>query len=173
MSTITITQQYGTHNVTACSGREIKYIVIHYTAGVKSTEGTALNLAKNWYTSSSCSCSSDFVVDDESIVQYNGDIENQYTWHCGGAKYSNQGGSLYNVCTNKNSIGIEICSTNSTGKITTPNDEYFYFTDKVVTVAVALVKFLMNKYGISADNVVRHYDSTGKLCPRHSWLERG
>ncbi len=53
----------------------------------------------------------------------------------------------------------------------------WYFEDATVTAAVELTKNLMQKYGVPADHVIRHYDVTGKVCPnpyvynttRHVW----
>ena len=98
-------------------------------------------------------------------MQYNPDILNRYTWHCGGSKYNNKGGKFYGKCTNSNSIGIEVCSTNSTGKMQAANDASYSFTDAVVKNTEELVKYLMKEYNIDADHVIRHYDVTGKLCP--------
>lgn len=161
---MTITNKFGTRNMNAKRNRDIKYIVIHYTAGVTSKPGTAVNTAL-WFDSGQASASSDFIVDDMTIVQYNADIKNRYTWHCGGNKYSTKGGSLYGKCTNANSIGIEICSTNSTGKMQAANDKTYSFTAAAVANAAALVKQLMKEYNIPPENVVRHYDVTGKPCP--------
>lgn len=158
-----IVKRFLTTNTTPKPNREIKYIVIHYTAGVTSRAGAALNTA-NYYPTTS-NVSADFTVDDTCAVQYNGDIKNRYCWHCGGNRYSTKGGSLYGKCTNANSIGVEICSANSTGKMQTANDPSYSFTDAAVNNAVELVKFLMKEYGIPADRVVRHYDVTGKPCP--------
>lgn len=159
-----ITKKTNTQNTTASSGRNIKYIVIHYTAGITSKAGSAANTAA-WFANKNAQASADFIVDDATVIQYNPDIANRYCWHCGGSKYSTKGGSLYGVAKNANSIGIEICSTNSTGKVTTPNDKYWSYTDAVLANAVELVKYLMDKYGIDADHVIRHYDVTGKPCP--------
>ena len=41
----------------------------------------------------------------------------------------------------------------------------YTITPQTVDRAVELVKYLMAKYGIDVDHVVRHYDVTGKLCP--------
>ena len=30
-----------------------------------------------------------------------------------------------------------------------------------------LTAWLCNKYGLTADQVIRHYDVTGKLCPKY------
>lgn len=161
---MTITNKFGTRNMNAKRNRDIKYIVIHYTAGVTSKPGTAVNTAL-WYDRDATT-SSDFVVDDTAAVQYNADIKNKFTWHCGGNKYNSKGGgSLYGKCTNANSIGIEICSINSTGKMQQANDKSYSFSAAAVAVAADLVKQLMKEYNIPPENVVRHYDVNGKPCP--------
>lgn len=159
-----LVQKNSTVNTTALKNRDIKYIVIHYTAGVTSLKLAAENTA-SWFANVNAKASADYIVDDDSVVQFNGDIKNRYTWHCGGSKYNTKGGSLYGVCTNKNSIGIEICSNNSTKKVTNPNDANWYFTEETIQNAIELVKQLMKDYNIDVNHVVRHYDITAKLCP--------
>ena len=161
---MTIKHDHGNGKMTKAVNRDIKYIVIHYTAGVTSKAGTAANVI-NGYKVSSAEVSSDYVVDDDNVICYNGDIRNKYTWHCGGSKYSTKGGKYYKQCTNRNSIGIEVCSTNSTGKMTYANDKAYSFTDKAVELTAELVKQLMIEYNIPIERVIRHYDVTGKLCP--------
>ena len=161
---IEITQKTATANTTKSAGRSILYIVVHYTAGTSSAAGSAQNVAA-YFSKSSTKASADFIVDDEEIVQYNPDVANRYCWHCGGSKLSTQGGTLYKTVTNKNSIGVEICSTNSTGKVPDANDASWSFTDAVLQRAAEFVQYLMETYGIDADHVVRHYDVNGKLCP--------
>lgn len=153
-----------TANTTELKNRKIKYIVIHYTAGITSRPGTAKSNAR-YFAKETTKASADFIVDDENIVQYNPDIKNRYCWHCGGSKYKTKGGSLYKVCTSANSIGIEMCSTNSAKKVTNPNDANWYFTDVVIDNCVELTKKLMKEYDIKPDHVIRHYDINGKLCP--------
>ena len=153
-----------TANTTELKNRKIKYIVIHYTAGITSRPGTAKSNAR-YFAKETTKASADFIVDDENIVQYNPDIKNRYCWHCGGSKYKTKGGSLYKVCTRANSIGIEMCSTNSAKKVTNPNDTNWYFTDSVIDNCVELTKKLMKEYDIKPDHVIRHYDINGKLCP--------
>lgn len=153
-----------TANTTELKNRKIKYIVIHYTAGITSRPGTAKSNAR-YFAKETTKASADFIIDDENIVQYNPDIKNRYCWHCGGSKYKTKGGSLYKVCTSANSIGIEMCSTNSAKKVTNPNDANWYFTDAVIDNCVELTKKLMKEYDIKSDHVIRHYDINGKLCP--------
>jgi len=157
-------EHFTTVNTTAKANREIKYIVIHYTAGVSSSGKSDENIA-SWFSRAEAKASADFIVDDDSVTQFNGDIKNRYTWHCGGNKYNTKGGSLYGKCTNSNSIGIEICSNNTTKKATNPNDESWFFTKETINNAIELTKKLMAEYNIQAGNVIRHYDVTGKLCP--------
>lgn len=159
-----IVSKTSTHNTSKKTGRSVQYIVIHYTAGTSSKSGSAANVA-SYFSTTTTQASADFIVDDANIVQYNPDIANRYTWHCGGSKSGNQGGSYYGICSNSNSIGIEMCSTNSTGKVTNANDKYWSISSATVSNTVELVKYLMAAYGIPAENVIRHYDVTGKLCP--------
>lgn len=111
--------------------------------------------------------SADYIVDDETVVQFNPDVKNRFCWHCGDNRnpYS-MGGKFHGKCTNANSIGIEVCSTNPNWQASDQaNCKKWSFTDKVVANAVELVKYLMQTYNIPIDHVIRHYDVTGKLCP--------
>lgn len=58
----------------------------------------------------------------------------------------------YKLYINHNSISIEMCNS-KTRNI------------KVENNTIKLVKFLMDKYNVPAENVIRHYDVTGKQCP--------
>lgn len=82
-----LVQKNSTVNTTALKNRDIKYIVIHYTAGVTSLKLAAENTA-SWFANVNAKASADYIVDDDSVVQFNGDIKNRYTWHCGGSKYN-------------------------------------------------------------------------------------
>lgn len=161
---ISIKKQTSYSNVTYYQARSIEYIVIHYTAGTTSRSGTAYNTALMFSNPSICA-SADFIVDDSQIVQFNPDIGNYYCWHCGDNKNYTKGGSFYGKCRNSNSIGIEVCSSNSTGTMTAANDSSYYFTNAVVENAVKLTQHLMKLYNIPAERVIRHYDVSGKFCP--------
>ena len=171
---INIVKQTGYANTTALNGRSIKYIVIHYTAGSTSKSGTAKNTAVI-FSDPAHGASADFIVDDANIVQYNPDVKNRFCWHCGDNRSNTKGGSYYGKCTNANSIGIEICSTNPNWSASdTANSPKWSFTDAAVSKAVELTKYLMQTYNIPASNVIRHYDVSGKLCPGIiGWNENG
>ena len=165
---MTITKKLGTVNTTAKINRLIKWIVIHYTAGVTSKAGSALNLAA-YYLSGKAAASSDYIVDDTAVVQYNGDILNRYTWGVGGSKYTtmstSEGGKYYGVCTNSNCINIEVCSNKRNRNTLNATDTDWYFTDAELDNTAWLVRQLMEQYGIDADHVIMHHHVTGKICP--------
>lgn len=153
-------------HITKYANRPIKYIAIHYTAGRKSTKGAAESV-KNTFEKRKASA--DFCVDDYDIVQFNPDLNNYYCWSVGDLKHysaNDIGGSLYGKATNKNTISVEICSNLRVDtSVSVPNHSGWYFTDAAIQNAAKIVKILMNKYSIPIDNVIRHYDVSGKFCP--------
>lgn len=61
-------------------------------------------------------------------------------------------------CTNQAnsySVSIECCHPDSTGK----------FTEATEQSLAELCAYLLEKFGLSADDIIRHYDVTGKQCP--------
>lgn len=136
-----IQKQFVNYNRSSRS-QAIKYIVIHSTGN---TGDTAQN-NHDYFAGGNRGASADFFVDDNSIIQII-DSDNYYSWHCG------DGHGTYGI-TNSNSIGIEMCGTNG-GNI----------SDTTINNTVELVQYLMEKYSIDIDHVVRHYDASKKYCP--------
>lgn len=151
-------------HVTFSVGRPLRYIAIHYTAGGNSRRGAAM---QNRNVFLKRSASADFVVDDETVVQVNPDIRNYYCWAVGDKlnPYSG-GGRLNGKATNKNTISVEVCSTLRAGTTAAvPNHDGWSFSEKALDLTLRLVRHLMQQYGIPRENVIRHYDVTGKACP--------
>ena len=152
---------------------KIQWIVIHYTAGVSSVKGKALANA-NMFKSSNRQASADFIVDDETIVQYNNDISGRYTWAVGDPinKYPNTSlsGIYHNQCNNSNSISIEMCSSKINAYSMSVYDDDWYITDSVINNTRDLVKYLMQQYNIDIDHVIMHHHVTGKWCPQ-PWVK--
>lgn len=121
-----------------------KYIVIHETANTNKG-ANALAHFNYWNTNPRAESSAHFVVDDTRIIQL-AEL-NWRCWHVG----DNKG---HSDITNSNSIGIEIC-VNSDGNYT-----------KARQNAIELVRYLIPITRIPASRVVRHYDASGKRCPR-------
>jgi N-acetylmuramoyl-L-alanine amidase CwlA len=129
------------------STNDIKYIVIHYTGNDGDTDE---NNGK-YFANNVVQVSAHYFVDDDSITQSVPD--NYVAWHCGGKSYKHK------YCRNTNSIGIEICDDVKNGVV--------YPSAKTIQNALELTVYLMNKYKIPRENVIRHYDVTGKLCPMY------
>lgn len=143
----------------------IKYIVIHYCGSIGDAEKQV-----NYFYTGNRNASAHY------FVGYNGEIwqsveDANIAWHCGSKKYQHP------VCRNTNSLGIEMCcKTIGSPKIA---DENWYFEDATVEATIELTKILMDKYHVKPDNVIRHFDVTGKCCPapyvfnngKHTWEE--
>lgn len=126
----------------------IKYIVEHYTAN---NGDTAKNNVDYFANHENLSASAHYFVDENGVWQSVKDSDTAY--HCGTA-----GTYKHPYCRNANSIGIEMCSRkDSKGK--------YYFKDNTLENAANLTNKLMKKYNIPKENVIRHYDVTGKNCP--------
>jgi len=135
-----ITRKISNYNFSSRNGQSIKYIVMHFTGN---QNDTALGNA-NYFGGGNRNASAHYFVDNDNIVQVVED--DNASWNCG------DGNGEYGI-TNQNSIGIEMCGNN--GNISTSTE----------TNTIELVKYLMNKYSISSDRVVRHYDASRKICP--------
>ena len=136
---------------------DIKFIVIHYTANDGDTDE---NNGK-YFQNNIVNASSHYFIDDDSCTQ---SVPDNYTaWSVGGAKYKGtRGGNFHGICTNYNSISIELCDDVKNGEI--------YPTNTTITNALELTQELMAKYGITAEHVIRHFDVTGKQCPAY-WVD--
>lgn len=91
-----------------------------------------------------------YIVSGDRIQQQVWDQET--AWHCG-----TRGVYYHPYCRNANSIGVVLCSRVREGRQV--------FLPDTVRRAQALVRMLMERYGIPAENVLRHYDVTHKTCP--------
>ncbi len=127
--------------------QKIKYIVIHYTAN---NGDTAAGNARYFHNTKNLQASAHYFVDEKAVWQAVKESDTAY--HCGGKSY------VHKECRNANAIGIEMVSR---------KDKYgrFYIKPETVERAAALTRQLMEKYGIDAAHVLRHYDVTGKKCP--------
>lgn len=127
--------------------KDIKYLVVHYTAN----NGDTAKGNCNYFQSPNRNASAHYFVDENEVYQ---SVEDKnIAWHCG-----TKSGYKHKYCRNSNSIGVELCSRkDSKGN--------YYFKELVINNSAALIKDLMDKYDIQIDNVVRHYDVTGKICP--------
>lgn len=135
------------------TNKQNKYIVIHYTGNPNtSARNNALYLSNN-----KDSVSAHYTVDEKEIYKILD--HGKAAFHCGGPVESSHHPYRY-ICTNYNSIGIEICCIqNDKGPIS--------YLPETINNAINLTAYIMIGEYIPITNVIRHYDVTGKDCPRN------
>ncbi len=120
----------------------IENIVVHYTANPGTTAQQNRNFFESLKDTHETSVSSHFVVGLEGeIIQCIPTTERAYA--------SNQ--------RNNNTVSIECCHMDETGK----------FNDSTYNSVVELCAWLCCKFNLQAEDVIRHYDVTGKSCPKY------
>jgi len=139
-----IIQELTEVNYNKGNNKKNEYIVVHYVGAVSTAKNNA-----DYFKTKYRGASANYFVDETSIYQVVKD-EN-IAWHCGAFFYKHKS------CRNNNSIGIEMCCY--------MNGDELDISDTVVNKTIELVKELMKKYNIPVENVLRHYDVTGKNCP--------
>lgn len=127
--------------------RTIRYIVVHYTANSGDTAQNNLDYFAREVTGTSAH----YFVDRTSVRQSVKDTD--VAWHCGSSH------PIHPECRNANSIGVEMCD--SVGAV----------PEATRARTAAFVRELMTKYGVPVENVLRHYDVTGKRCPA-PWVDQ-
>lgn len=139
-----INEYHGDYNI-GDRTEPVRYIVCHYVGNGDSSPGSALANCR-YFAGGDRGASANYFVDDGGIWEY-ADPSEYYTWHCG------DGHGAYGI-TNRNSIGIEVCIDGDTP-----------YTDDEIGYMCELVPYLMDRFGVPAENVVRHYDASRKACP--------
>ena len=136
------------------STRNIKWIVVHFTAN----DGDSDESNARYFKNNIKKASAHYFVDDDSVTQSVPD--NYVAYSVGGDKYKNTKGAKYfNIVNNTNSLNIELCDTVKNGK----ND----LSAKTRANAILLIKQKAKKYGIDRNHIIRHWDVTGKNCPKY------
>ena len=121
---------------------KVEGIVIHYTANPGSTAEGNRNYFENLRLKKHTYASSHFIVGLEGeIIQCIPLTEMSYA--------SNE--------RNKDTISIECCHPNKSGK----------FNKKTYQSMIQLVAWLCGEYDLEAEDIIRHYDVTGKNCPKY------
>jgi N-acetylmuramoyl-L-alanine amidase len=123
----------------------VEYIVIHDTGNPRA--GADAISHYEYFAGGDRGASAHYFVDDHEVVQIIDDTEG--SWHAG-VRYKNYATPISNT----NSIGIEMC-INSDGNYT-----------EALNHTADLAAYLLWTYSLPVDNLVRHYDANGKLCPQ-------
>ena len=121
---------------------EVHGIVIHYTANPGSSAQENRDYFNGLKDSHETSASSNFVIGLKGEI-----IQCIPTWEMAYASNDR----------NTDTISIECCHPDESGK----------FTDETYKSLVQLTAWLCAKYNLTSDQVIRHYDVTGKICPKY------
>lgn len=145
-SDLPITEEFLTVNRYSRPGLALttnpQYIVVHYTANPGSTAEQNRNYFENLKDTEETFASAQFVIGLEGeIIQ---------CVPCNEIAYCSN--NLNEIC-----ISIEMCHPDETGN----------FNDATYNNCVYLVAQLMNYYHLDMDHLIRHYDVTGKNCPKY------
>lgn len=121
---------------------KIENIVIHYTAN----PGTSAEQNRNYFEglkdSKKTRASSHFIVGLEGEI-----VQCVPTWEI--AYASNE--------RNADTVSIETCHKTADGT----------YTNATYDSMVQLTAWLCEKFGLTEQDVIRHYDITGKICPKY------
>lgn len=127
----------------------IKYIVLHYTAV---NGDTAKNEATYFGRNYSRYAGAHFFVDQAGHIAQSIDMS-LTAWSVGGNKYYGTDPKYYGICTNFNSVSIEMC------------DQVNKDASAKQIEAVRWLITYIQKSCPNAKTIIRHYDVNGKPCP--------
>ena len=117
-------------------------IVVHYTANPGTTAQQNHDYFQGLATSGLTYASAQFVIGMEGeIIQ---------CIPCNEIAYASNH-------RNKDTVSIECCIPDESGK----------FTEETYNALIHLTTWLMGRYDLRVEDVIRHYDVTGKNCPKY------
>ena len=121
---------------------KIQNIVIHYTANPGTTAEQNRNYFEGLKDSKATKASSHFIVGLEGEI-----VQCVPTWEIAYASNNR----------NRDTVSIETCHYNEDGS----------YTEATYQSLVHLTAWLCQKFGLTEEDVIRHYDITGKNCPKY------
>lgn len=124
------------------TNEQINGIVVHYTANPGSTAMENRNYFEGLKDTHLAKVSSNFVIGLEGEI-----VQCIPTWEMAYASNDR----------NSDTISIECCHPDETGK----------FNAATYKSLVQLCAWLCVKYDLTSEDVIRHYDVTGKDCPKY------
>lgn len=134
---------------------DIKYIVLHYTSNINDTDVNNGIYFRDNVTGSSAH----FFVRDDSITCSVSPASIAWAVGLGSMKAPYIANPThYKICTNSNSISIEMCGGIGTREA----------TEKTKDTTAQLAAYLLDRYHLGLDRLIMHYNVTGKQCP--AWM---
>ena len=145
-------------------GHRIKWVVVHYTGTAAGAMCNARALEKELKPGERRS--THYFVEGATVIATV--PEERSAWHVGGPDTDDTPPEKRKKIPvfNGNSIGVDLCERKTDAKHRSVQDRDWYFTDETEATAAELIAGIMHRHGIPLDHVVRHFDVTGKWCPR-------
>lgn len=125
-------------------------VVIHWTANT--AKGANARKNRNYFNTTDRPASAHYIVDDTEIIRCI--PENEMAYHVGAKIYKPEAARALGGYPNNATIGIEMC-VNSDGD-----------WEKTYWNTIRLVVDILVRRGWKTDRIWRHYDITGKDCPK-------
>jgi N-acetylmuramoyl-L-alanine amidase len=161
-----IKEKYLTVNQFSRPGRNltaVKGIVLHWVANPKTTAEQNRNYFESLKAQDPAGdqkklryASAHFIIGLEGeVIQCL--LENEVGYHVGANKYSDRALKELSSYPNNCTLGIELCHVNWEGE----------FTKETIYSAKELILELCERYKLGRGNVYRHFDITGKDCPKY------
>lgn len=121
---------------------EVKGIVVHYTANPGTTAQQNRDYFESLKDTHKTSVSSQFVIGlDGEIIQ---------CVPCNEIAYASNERNI-------DTVSIECCIEDESGR----------FNESTYQTLIHLTAWLCGRYGLTTDDVIRHYDVSGKMCPKY------
>ena len=127
---------------------KVNGVVIHYTANPGTDALANRNYFEGLKDGKTYSNGNYIYTSSNFIIGLNGDIIQCIPLN--EVAYASNG-------RNEDTISIEVCHPDETGK----------FTDKSYKSLVKLTAWICSEYNLKKDEIIRHYDVTGKICPKY------
>lgn len=135
----------------------IKGIVIHYTANAKANAEQNIRFWNNRGNSEGCSqgYGAAHIVVDHIETRMAIPLD-EMAYHVGANKYNDGICDKLSTYPNNCTLGVEMCNIDDLGN----------YHPETENATAELVAYLLKTYRLTIDDVYRHYDITGKLCPK-------
>jgi len=118
--------------------KEVRDIAVHYVAN----PGTSAMANRNYFEGPDSDTSAHFIVGLEGEVL---------------ALIPTDEKSCATNERNLDTVSVEVCHPDETGA----------FSETTYRSLVRLLAYLCEEFGLTEENLIRHYDVTGKLCPKY------
>jgi N-acetylmuramoyl-L-alanine amidase len=140
--------------------KSVKGIVIHWVANPGSTAIANWNYFESLKTQ--VPPKDDRFASAHYIIGLNGEViqcapDKEICYHVGADRYTNPALQRLSSYPNNCTVGIELCHPDASGR----------FTGETLQSCRELVSSLLLKYGLGKEDIWRHFDVTGKICPKY------